>query len=92
MTGNGISREELAARAAELARKQDTLEMLRQSLADWERAVAWDELSETQREQLLRLAEESAVTLRSMIARLEVDVAGGPAGQTPADSGDQRGR
>ncbi len=87
MTGSGISPEELEQKASGLARRQDTLEMLRQSLADWERDVNWEDLSETQRAQLMRLAEESAATLRSMIMRLEQEVATG----TAPESGDQRG-
>ncbi|MCC7479235.1 hypothetical protein IT575_12355 [bacterium] len=66
------------------ARRHETLEMLRQSLADWERDVDWEGLSETQRSQLIRLAEESAATLRSMIERLEREAAAGrPAGGEP---------
>lgn len=75
MTGDAATQLWLQQQAAILQRKQAMLDMLRESLSEWEREVDWNELSAEQRARLTRLAEESASTLRSMIERLETDLA-----------------
>lgn len=59
----------------ELERKRAVLAALNDSLSVWEQNVDWEGLAPEKQAALLALAEESVRTLKSMIARLEAELA-----------------
>ncbi len=61
----------------EIARKRAILAALKDSLDAWERDVDWGELSETKREALTKLAQESSATLRTLIDRVNGEISTG---------------
>ena len=67
----------LGQRMSEAERKRAVLDALRDSLAVWEHDVDWAGLTAEKQQALLRLAEESKATLKSMIERLEAELAAG---------------
>ncbi len=66
----------LGQQLTERERKRAILEALRDSLSVWEQDVDWAGLSADRQQALLRLADESRATLRTLIARLEAELAG----------------
>ena len=67
----------LGQQMSEAERKRVVLDALRDSLAVWEHDVDWAGLTEEKQQALLKLAEESKATLKSMIERLEAELAAG---------------
>ena len=61
----------------QIARKRAVLSALKDSLDAWERDVDWGELPQAKREALLNLARESAETLRTLIGRVNSQIATG---------------
>jgi hypothetical protein len=61
----------------QIAHKRAVLSTLKDSLDAWERDVDWGELPEGKRQALLKLAQESATTLRELISRVNDQIASG---------------
>lgn len=61
----------------QIAQKRAVLSALKDSLDAWERDVDWGGLPEGKRQALLKLAQESAATLRELIGRVNNEIATG---------------
>ena len=61
----------------QIAQKRAVLSTLKDSLDAWERDVDWGELPEGKRQALLKLAQESAATLRTLIGRVNDQILSG---------------
>lgn len=61
----------------QIAQKRAVLSTLKDSLDAWERDIDWGELPEGKRQALLKLAQESAATLRELINRVNDQIVSG---------------